>query len=405
MRLHLVFLVSVTSSALAGDWPQFLGPTRNNVAAADEKALPDQFPSAGPVVLWEMPLGDGYAGPAVGDGQLVIFHRDGSKVRIEARNAQTGAALWRSDQPTAYRDSFGMDEGPRATPTLSGNQVFAHGADGQLYALDAKSGKLLWQVDTEKAYGSEPGFFGRACAPIVVGDSVVITPGGDAKRAVVALRAVDGALKWTAGDDAASYASPVLVSEGVMLCWLRNHLTTVDPRDGKVLAREYLRPEIEASVSAATPILTDRGWFVTAEYDVGASLWDIAADGGLHKTWDSAGTLNCHYATPVYYDGHVYGFDGRQESGMTLRCVSTEKGEVKWESPRLRGGTVMLVKDKLLVVTEDGEVWIVRATPDQFDQLAIAQVTRAGHRSYPAYAKGVLYARDAQKLIAVQLVP
>lgn len=399
----LIFIFSLASVTFAADWPQFLGPTRNNIASNDEKPLPDSFPPTGPEVLWEKPLGDGYAGPAMSQGKVVVFHREGSKVKIEALDALTGAALWSSEQPTDYRDSFGMDEGPRATPTISGGRVFAHGADGVLYALDMKSGKKLWQVDTAKDFGSEQGFFGRACAPLVVGDSVVLTPGGAGGKAVAAFSIEDGSLKWAAADDEASYASPVMALDDVMVCWLRNHLTTLNPLNGKVLSREFLRPEIEASVSAATPIQTDRGWFVSAEYDVGASLWDIGADGSLNKTWDSAGTLNCHYATPVYFDGYVYGFDGRQESGMTLRCVSTEKGEVKWESPRVRGGTVMLVKDKLLVVTEDGEAWFVRATADKFDQIATAQVTRAGHRSYPAYANGVLYARDGQKLVAVRI--
>ena len=402
MRLTLL-VFAFASFTLAADWPQFLGPTRSNVAAVDEKALPDSFPSSGPEVLWEMPLGDGYAGPAVSEGEVVVFHREVSRVKIEALEAATGKVLWSTAQPTDYRDSFGMDEGPRATPTISMGKVFAHGADGVLYALDFQTGKLLWQVDTAKEFGSEQGFFGRACAPLVVGDSVVLTPGGAGGKAVAAFSTVDGSLKWAAADDEASYASPVMAADDVILCWLRNHLTTLNPLSGKVLNREFLRPEIEASVSAATPIKTDQGWFVSAEYDVGASLWDIGADGSLHKSWDSAGALNCHYATPVYFEGHVYGFDGRQESGMTLRCVSTDKGEVKWESPRCRGGTVMLVKDRLLVVTEDGEAWIVRASADAFDQLATAQVTRAGHRSYPAYANGILYARDGQKLVAVRI--
>ncbi len=295
----LIFLLAFASSTFAADWPQFLGPTRSNVAAADEKALPEGFPSTGPEVLWEKPLGDGYAGPAVMHGKVVVFHREGSKVKVEALDALTGAVLWSSEQPTDFRDSFGMDEGPRATPTVSGDKVFAHGADGVLFALDFASGKKLWQVDTAKDFGSEQGFFGRACAPLVVGDSVVLTPGGAGGKAIAAFSTVDGSLKWAAADDEASYASPVMAFDDVMVCWLRNHLTTLNPLNGQVLSRESLRPEIEASVSAATPIKTDRGWFISAEYDVGASLWDIGADGSLAKTWDSAGTLNCHYATPV----------------------------------------------------------------------------------------------------------
>jgi outer membrane protein assembly factor BamB len=187
------------------------------------------------------------------------------------------------------------------------------------------------------------------------------------------------------------------------LCWLRNNLTTLTLKDGKLLTTEHFRPDMEASVSAATPIKTDHGWFISAGYGVGASLWDVGSEGSLKKTWSADGAMDCHYATPVYREGHVYGFDGRQESGMTLRCIDTATGKPAWDSPRVKGGTLMLVQDKLLVVTESGELWIVRATPEKFEQLAAVQIMRAGHRSYPAYSNGVLYARDAEKTVAIRL--
>jgi outer membrane protein assembly factor BamB len=398
---HLL-LVFLSLPSLAADWPQFLGPARDGVAAATEKALPDdlEIPSK---PLWTLSLGSGHAGPVVAGGKVIVFHRQGSDVFIQALEAATGKPVWETRFPTSYRDGFGMDDGPRAVPTLAQDLVVVHGADGMIYALELATGKERWKVDTERDHDSQPGFFGRACAPLVVDGKVIVSTGG--KAALTAFDVKNGSIVWATGDEAASYASPVMLNAKVMLAWLRDHLTTVRVEDGKVLSKEHLRPEIDASVSAATPIRTDLGWFVTAEYDVGASLWKVGGAGDLTKLWTEASLLNAHYATPVHHDGKVYGFDGRQERGMTLRCIDLTSKSVAWESPRVRGGTLLRVKDKLLVLTEEGELWIVSTSHEKFDLLASAQILRAGHRSYAAYSDGVYFARDAEKLVAIRLSP
>lgn len=396
----LTIALTLAAATQAADWPQFLGPTRDGHAAAEEKALPDSL-SGDAKVLWEHPLGSGHTGPVVVEGKVIIAHRQGGDVVIEALEATTGKSVWKFSYATDYRDSFGMDNGPRAVPAVSDGRVFVHGAEGMVHALSMADGKLLWKVDTVKEFNSPQGFFGRVCAPLVADGKVIITTGGT--KAVAAFDAKDGHVVWSSGNDEASYASPVLSSPKTLTCWLRDNLTTLELASGKVLSAEHFRPAIEASVSAATPIKTDQGWFVSAEYDVGGSLWAIGDDGSLKKTWSGDDSINCHYATPVYHNGHVYGFDGRQESGQTLRCWSTATHEVKWNSPRVRGGTLLIVKDKLVVHTESGELWIVRATSEKFDQLLSAQILRAGHRSYAAFSDGVFFARDGEKLVAVKL--
>ena len=160
---------------------------------------------------------------------------------------------------------------------------------------------------------------------------------------------------------------------------------------------------MNASVSAATPILTDAGWLISAEYDLGCSLWDVSKAGQMKRLWQEDDLLNAHYATPVHKSGHIYGFDGRQERGMTLRCVSLQEKKVKWESPEVAGGTVILAGDKLLILTEGGELWVAKAIPDKFDLLTSVQILRSGHRSYAALSNGIYYARDGQSLVAVKL--
>jgi outer membrane protein assembly factor BamB len=397
MRVALL-LFPLALSIHAADWPQFLGPTRDLAAAADEKPLSDAEPTA----LWKHAVGSGQGGPAIAQGRVVIAHRVANELIIEALDLRTGAVQWKQSRPTAYRDDFGMDNGPRAVPAIAADRVFVHGADGRLDALSLTDGKLLWSVETA-ALGSPQGYFGRACSPLIIGDQVVITPGAPGGNAVAAFEVITGKLGWNCGDDEASYASPVMAGGDLMLCWLRDHLTSIDVKAARVLHRERFRPAIDASVSAATPIRTDQGWFVTAEYDVGAALWELASDGTLKKSWSGGDAISAHYATPLYHDGHVYGFDGRQERGMTLRCWSTATREVKWESPRVTGGTLLRVADRLAVVTEGGELWIIKASPTGYEVLRSAQIMRAGHRSYAAYSDGVLCVRDGEHLHAVKV--
>jgi outer membrane protein assembly factor BamB len=395
----LTLLLLATAALRAADWPQFLGPQRDGAADEQEVALPDTLPDSPP--LWEHAVGEGHSGPIIVSGKVIVHHRKDADEIVEALDAKDGKLLWRKTWPATYRDGFGMDNGPRAVPAAAGGRAVLHGADGMVRALDLAKGELLWERDTAKDFDSPQGFFGRACAPLITGGKVILTTGG--KAAVVALDAATGKTLWTAEGDEASYASPVLAESGTLLCWLRNQLTTVALEDGKVLAREHYRPEIEASVSAATPVKAGGGWFISAEYDVGCSLWELGDRGSLTKFWQEEQLLNAHYATPVVLGSLLFGFDGRQERGMTLRAIDVTQRKVLWDSPRLPGGTVLRIKDKLLVLTEDGELWLVKAAGGKFDQLGSVQLLGAGHRSYAAYSDGIYCARDSRLLRAIRL--
>ncbi|HEY2574066.1 MAG TPA: PQQ-binding-like beta-propeller repeat protein [Verrucomicrobiaceae bacterium] len=400
--------------AAAADWPQFLGPNRDGVADESEAAITTSFPSSGPKILWRAKLGTGFAGPAVADGKVIVFHRTGDKAVVQALDATTGKEVWSFSAVTDYTDSFGFDNGPRATPTIAGGKVIVHGADGLVHALDLKTGAKLWRYDTVKELKSPQGFFGRSCAPLVVGRNVIITAGGSNDKGaagVVALKLDDGTPAWQAVDDEASYSSPIVRGD-TLVCWLRNQIVVCDSETGIIQFQQHHRSDMDASVNAATPIWCGAdSLFTSACYGVGGSLWKMSVTRvpkhspqvELKQVWTGEGSLDCHYGTPVYYDKHLYGFHGRQEQGQTLRCILAADGKLRWESPRVRGGGIIRVKDTLVLVTEDGELWLVAASPDKFNQLAAAQILRAGHRSFPAFANGILYARDGKELVAVDL--
>ena len=391
----------------AADWPQFLGPSRDGRAAAQEVALPAAY-AREPEVLWRRSAGAGFAGPVVADGKVILFHREGGDMTTEALDPRTGKTLWRSVYVTDYVDSFGFDNGPRAVPAVADGRVFTHGPEGRVTALDLATGRELWAFDTVAKAGSPQGFFGRAPSPLVLGERVWIAAGGELDGNDAGLLALDvrtGAPVSASVGDEAGYASPVATGPGRVLAWMRNRLWLVDATSGTVLDSRPLRSTMDASVNAASPLACGEGrWFVSAGYGVGANLLRITDKPALEEVWSRQDVLDCHYATPVVHDGHLYGFHGRQETGMKLRCVRLADAEVVWEAPdKLPGGTLQLVGDRLLIVTEQGELWVVPASPKGFDKAFAVQILRAGHRSHAAFADGVLFARDSEELVAVPL--
>ena len=386
----------------AGNWPQFLGPTRDGVYAG--KDLARQWPASGPRVLWKRDVGQGFANPIVADGTLILFHRVDDRDVVDALGADDGRELWSFSYPTDYRDDFGFDEGPRASPVMAGDRIYTFGAQGILQCLGLGSGSRIWQVDTRSQFRPRKGFFGAACSPLVRDGAVYVHVG--AKGAgVVAFDAGSGRTLWKATDDEAGYSSPVHVSIGGkprIVSFTRNGVVSIDPATGRLGFRVRWRSRSRASVNAATPLIVGDRIFVSASYGTGALLLDVSG-GSPEKVWTSNDALSNHYATSVYRDGYLYGFHGRQEYGASLRCVEWRSGRVEWNQDGLRAGTVTLAGDRLLVLTERGELILAAADPGGFQVVSRAKVLEGTVRAYPALARGLLYARNEKTLVCVDL--
>jgi len=404
--LSASFFVMLTVLGLADDWPQFLGVGRDGRSMEEVAGI---FPAAGPEVAWAAEVGAGLAGPAVADGRVILFHRQGDLAVIEAFAMGDGSSLWRHTEPTRYRDDFGFDGGPRSTPTISGDRVFAYGADGLLVCVDAASGERRWSKDLAAELEAPKGWFGRACAPLVCGEWVLVNCGGrwqGRAAGVAAFRIADGSVAWVGSEDEASYSSPILATftaGPAAVFFTRKGVELLDPANGLSLARELFEPDIAASVSACTPVMvgTDR-FFLSGSYNLGAKVWQVGPGFSMKTVWAADGALDCHYATPVFHEGHLYGFHGRQEQGQELRCVQASDGAVKW-SVRLPAGSVLLAGRTLVVLTEKGELILAPASADAFKPSGRGQILAATTRAYPALSKGRLFARDGKKLVAVRL--
>jgi outer membrane protein assembly factor BamB len=394
-------------SGLAADWPQFLGPTRNGVSP--ETNLADTWPTDGPPVVWQQPVGQGFSGPTVASGGLVLFHRLNDKETVERLDAKTGKKVWSFDYPTGYRDDFGFDEGPRATPAIADGRVYTYGAEGVLSCLDFATGKNLWTVDARTEYHAAKGFFGIACSPLVEGNAVLVIVGGRDGSGVVAFDKRSGKTLWKASNDEASYSSPVAATinghrYGFFLT--RAGLLAADPASGKVFFHYPFRPAMRDSVSAATPLVIGDLVFLSASYGAGALLLKIR-ENGPEKVWSADDTLSNHYATSVYHNGFLYGIHGRTDPGLeppaSLRCVELTTGKVRWEQAAFGAATIILAGDQLLILTERGELIRASASPSGYEPHARAQILPTQVRAHPALADGLFYARSKDKLVCVDL--
>lgn len=401
--LACVLLTLACSGALqAQDWPQILGPNRNGIYAGPP--IVPSFPRSGPSQLWTRDVGAGFAGPAVVGGRLVLFHRLNNRETVEAMDALTGKTIWTFDYPTSYRDDFGFDEGPRAIPVIAGGRVFTHGADGMLHGIDLATGKMLWSSDTRKVFDAPKGYFGVASSPVVDANRVLVNVGGK-QGGIVAFDAASGKTLWTATSDEASYSAPIVADidkQHTAVFFTRTGLVALDPASGKVRYQYRWRARQAASVNAATPIIFNDQIFLSSSYSTGAVLLKVA-NNQVTPIWSGDESMSNHYSTSVLKDGYLYGFDGRQEFGQTLRCVELATGKVMWNVDGFGAGTLMIAGETLVITRESGELALAPASPKGFRFAARAQLLKGVVRAYPALADGRYFVRNDRQLAAFDL--
>jgi outer membrane protein assembly factor BamB len=404
----LLLLASPASTRIwASDWPQFLGPTRNGVYEGAD--LAEHWPSNGPVVLWKKAVGHGFSGPVVADHKLILFQRQGDREAVDCLDGRTGKPIWNFAYPTTYQDDFGFDDGPRATPSIDGGRVYTFGAEGKLHCLELGTGKKLWAVDVAGDFQCQKGFFGMACSPLVESTAVLLNIGGAKGAGIVAFDKASGKLLWKALDDQASYSSPVAATLGgrrYALFLTREGFVAADPMAGSIQFQYPWHSRNRTSVNAATPLVVGDMIFLSACYGTGAVLLRLK-EGEVEKVWSGDDLLSNHYATSVEHKGFLYGIHGRTDPGYQprakLRCVDLKTQKVAWETDSIGAATLTRAGDRLLILTEQGELVDLAATPEKFQPRARHQVLPATVRAFPALADGCFYARNKDQLVCFDL--
>lgn len=398
-------MASVTT-VQAEDWPQFLGPRRDGTST--QMIRPELWPEGGPKPLWKIPVGHGFSSPIASKGRVFLHHRKNGKEVVECWDAASGRSLWSQGVEATYRDDFGFDDGPRATPAILDNDLATMGADGEIRMLAAEDGKLRWRLDAKQTFAAQKGFFGFASSPVFAGSTVIYSIGGTPGAGLVALNRKDGSVAWKADIGEAGYASPVVYDwEGQtrLACFNRSGLHLIHSSSGQVLASFPWRSRNPASVNAATPLVSGRNLFVTSSYDTGAAWLDWGGGGksAPKVVWSGDESLSAHYATPVVSQGDLYGFHGRQESGASLRCVDARTGKVRWEEERFGSGTLVQTASHLMILHERGELVVAPLSRSSFKPIRRFQILGSGVRASMALSDHRLFARSPKELVALPL--
>ncbi|MET0212855.1 MAG: PQQ-binding-like beta-propeller repeat protein, partial [Vicinamibacterales bacterium] len=380
------------------EWPGFRGPERDGVIRGGVQIATDWSQSP-PVQLWRRAIGPGWSSFAVSGNLLSTQEQRGGDEVVSCYRTTTGEPVWRHRDATRFWESNG-GAGPRGTPTLSNGRVYTFGGTGILNVLDAISGAVVWSRNAASDVNAKTPMWGFSSSPLVVGDVVIVAAGGT----LAAYDVATGAPRWTGGGGGLSYSSPHLVTiDGVeqVVFMSGPGTTSVAPATGKVLW-EYAWSGgaiVQPAVTADGDILVNT---ISMNGGVGLRRISIAHDSGwtASERWTSNG-LKPYFNDFVVHNGHAYGFDGN-----ILSCIDLQDGIRKWKGGRYGNGQLLLLADQdlLLVLSEEGDLALVKAASDQFTEVGrLPQALDGKTWNHPVVVRDVLLVRNDHEMAAFRL--
>jgi outer membrane protein assembly factor BamB len=389
--------------ALSGStyWIQFRGPHRDGHYR--QQPIVTSWPGGAPKPIWKQPVGAGYASFAIAHGRAFTIEQRGEEEVVASYDVATGRELWTNRWTATFSESMGGD-GPRATPVWADGRVYALGATGELRAIDDTNGQTTWRTNILSDADAGNLQWGMSASPLVVDDVLVVVPGGRSGNAVVAYDRHTGKRAWGALDDQAAYSSPMLVTlAGVrqILVFTASRLVGLTP-DGRAVLWEFPW-KTNFDVNASQPlVLGDNRVFVSTGYGTGAAVIELTPSGsGLtpREVWRNIRMKN-QFASSVLHDGFIYGLD---ES--ILACVDASTGELRWKGGRYGYGQIMLAGGHVFVLTEGGELALVRATPERHQEIFRVPAIEGKTWNHPAMSDGFLLIRNINEMAAYDLRP
>ena len=395
----------LAAAGLAGepaDWPGLRGPSHDG-AVRDAVLFPDGDP--GLEVLWKRPIGPGYPVP-VTDGEIVIaaFQSEGSDV-VAAFDGATGDERWRYAVAEGHAGHTGSHDGPIATPALAEGRVFALGPRGDLVALDAQTGDLLWAKHLVDDLQAEAPYYGFASSPVVAGDVLVVEIGAGEGRTVAGFAVEDGKVVWEAVDDTVRYQSPILweIDGSRQVVAVGNRTVSgLDPASGETLwSHEHAGDERDMGGNTVVPIPAGAGRILLLNRHPESVMLSVARDGdgyAIRELWTSA-SLKGTYVQPVYHEGFLYGMNGK-----IFTAVDAETGEIAWRSRVPGDGFPTLVGEHLVIQGKDGTLHVAEASPEEYREVARLELFSDVAWSAPAYAGGDLWVRSMSELARIDPV-
>ncbi|MFO0135497.1 MAG: PQQ-binding-like beta-propeller repeat protein [Planctomyces sp.] len=427
--LGLGMVLSLSCSAVsADDWPQWMGPQRDNVWRED--GLLEKFPAGGPKVLWSTPVAGGYSGPAVSGGKVCITDyvtADNVKVdnfdrrefsgteRIHGLDEATGKVLWTHEYPVKYSISY--PAGPRCTPVMHEGLVYALGAEGHLFCLSTDSGKVVWSHDLKKEYSTTAPLWGYAAHPLIDGDNLLTLAGGEGTH-IVALNRLTGQEVWrstSSGAQGQGYCPPTIINHGgarQLIMYKPDAVVSLDPATGK----QYWSLPYEASNGSIimSPVLSGN-YLYAAGYSNKSLMMELdPARPAARELWRDKSNIICPVNVQPFLDKEVlYGFD---QKGV-LRALTIPDGKRLWETSDAIGKrpagseTAFIVRQgsRYVLFNELGELLLAELTAEGYREIDRAKVIEPSNFAFgrevvwsmPAFANRHVYLRNDNQIICV----
>jgi outer membrane protein assembly factor BamB len=380
-------------------WTDFRGPGRAGIYAETE--INTSWPGTGLPRLWKQPVGGGYASFTVAEGRAYTIEQRRNQEAVTAYDVRTGRELWAFSYPALFDEVLG-GPGPRATPVYHEGLVYSLGANGDLYCLSAKTGQARWSKNILADNGARNIHWAMSGSPLIVDEKVIVTPGGADGKGLVSYDRLTGKAIWRSLSDRAAYTSPIVarLADKRQIVWISaERVLGAALEDGKVLW-EYPFPA-QMDMNCSQPVIVDgTHLFVSSAQGSGAALLEITKTGaGLaaRAIWQN-NRLKNKFNSSVLYQGYLYGFDE-----AILACVDAKTGDLKWKGGRYGYGQLLLAGGYLVVTTEDGEVVLVRATPERHQELARFPAIQGRTWNIPAIDNGLLLVRNAAEMACFRL--
>ena len=388
--------VEAAATPETGFWPQHRGLGRDNIST--EKGLLDQWPEGGPKLAWQQKgLGEGYSAVSIAHGKLYTMGNQGDDEMLLALDVATGKPLWGTKTGgRAYRE--GQGNGPRGTPTIDDDRVYALGATGDLICVGANKGEVVWHKNILTEYGGNNIVWGMSESVLIDGKNVICCPGGK-EATIVAIDKMSGRDVWKSvvqGTPQAAYSSPILVEyqgERMYVNYVHTAVVAIRAKDGNVL---WGHPQsANGTANCSTPLYADGQIFTASGYGTGGALFKLTKDGKAKLEYSTKEMVN-HHGGMVILDGHIYGFDEQ-----ILKCIDLKTGKVVWKDRSVGKGSLTCADGHLYLRSENGPVALCVATTKGYEEKGRFDPPNRSEKpawSHPVVCDGRLFLRDMDSI-------
>jgi outer membrane protein assembly factor BamB len=394
-----VELLELSPNATDADWAEFRGPRRDGIIKT--VSFESDWKTKPPAELWRQPIGPGWSSFCVVGPVFFTQEQRGAEELVSAYAVADGKPIWTRSNESRFEAAMG-GVGPRATPTYRDKQLYTTGASGLVQCLDASTGEPVWQFDLIKELGVPLPGWGFASSPLVLDDTAIVFAGGGDENALVALDRKTGKLAWSSGFGSHGYSSPQLSTiDGVeqVLISTNRGVQSVDPATGKLLWKHDW--DIGEMARVTQPTVVDSTVYLGTGYGRGTMCIDVTHEGDTWTTkerWTES--MKPYFNDCVHHQGHLYGFDNQM-----FMCLDAETGERVWKRRGYGHGQVLLVEQMktLLIITEEGELVLLEATPDKPKELARLESLHNTTWNHPVIGQGKLFVRNAEEMVCYEL--